>query len=147
MNNVKTIDLRTPDLRDPKTCPVGTIVISTKGFNFKLVERTVDGKESWLDETSDLIWHDVEEGKYNHYQAQEKFGKSLPTKEKLKEAKSCGLFESGILPNTAGHWFWTASVSPDSVSFAYVLDGNDGDIYGGNRDYNYGSVRLVSAKG
>ena len=57
----KTIDLRSPDLRK---AVVGTTVITSKGFKFKLVSRKKD-KESWKDLTSNLTWHDVEDKNYD----------------------------------------------------------------------------------
>ena len=102
----KTIDLRVPkhDLRKVKT---GTLVITSKGFKFKLVKRTKDGKESWKDLTSGIIWYDKEDSNYTYEEAITKFGESLPTKEDFETAETHGFRE--ILPNM-GYWYWSASL-------------------------------------
>ena len=104
----ETIDLRQPedDLRKAK---VGTIVITSKGFEFKLMSRKA-GKECWLDCTSKVIWHDREDKTYTHFEAVEKFGDALPTIEEFKKAKKHGFLE--ILPDM-DYWFWSSSLYPD----------------------------------
>ena len=135
-SKAKTIDLRTSDLRK---VPVGTTVITSKGFKFKLVSRK-KGKESWKDLTSKLTWHDAEDEKYRHYQAQEKFGNGFPTKEEFEVAESHGFRE--VVPNMANKWFWSSSVDPYSTYYAFGFGGDDGDIYYDFRFFNY-SVRCV----
>jgi hypothetical protein len=117
---------------------VGHIVTTSKGFSFQLVSRK-DKKESWLDLTSKLIWHDREDRTYNYYEAMEKFDNQLPTIEEYKTAELHGFCE--ILPNM-NHWFWSASLYPNGSDFAQVFSG-----YNGGSDYHsrdlYGSVRCV----
>ena len=134
----KTIDLRpkTPDLRK---VPVGTTVITSKGFKFKLISRK-KGKESWKDLTSKLTWRDREEKTYNHYEATEKFGDKLPTIEEFRIAEEHGFRD--ILPNTNGYFFWSASLSPNFSDFAQGFYGNNGGSGYGYRG-NDSSVRCV----
>lgn len=60
------IDLRKSNLR---VAEVGTVVITSAGFRFKLVSRDPSGKESWIDEASELTWHDKEDSTYTWDQA------------------------------------------------------------------------------
>lgn len=131
------IDLRKPNLRD---VPVGIIVITSKGFEFELIERT-QGKEKWKDLTSGITWYDVEEGKYTHYQAVEKFGENLPTKEESQTAEEHGFRE--VLPNM-GRWFWCSSIYPNYTDYAFVFNGYNGVIFDDDRVNYSGSVRLIS---
>ena len=115
----KIIDLRVPkhDFRKVKT---GTIAITSKGFKFKLVKRTKDGKESWKDLTSGIIWHNKEDSYYTHDEAVTKFGDKLPTKEEFEVAESHGFRE--ILPNM-DYWYWSASLFSGNRRFAWIFDG------------------------
>ena len=112
----QTIDLRLPqyNLREVKT---GTLVITSQGFKFKLVKRTKDGKESWKDLTSGIIWHNKEDSYYTYEEAITKFGESLPTKEDFETAETHGFRE--ILPNM-DYWYWSTSLdSADRSSRGY----------------------------
>ena len=133
----KTIDLRQPkyDLRKAR---VGTVVITSKGFKFKLMSRKTK-KECWLDCTSKAIWHDREDKTYTHYEAVRKFGDALPTIEEFKEAETHGFRE--VLPNME-HWFWSSSLNPNGTGFAQDFYGNGGSSNYYSRDY-YKSVRCV----
>jgi hypothetical protein len=126
-----TIDLRKPNLREVK---IGTEVITSKGFTFTLVKRNKAGKESWKDETSGLVWHDVEKEKYTYKNALEEFGTKLPTKEDFKLAEKHGFRE--VLPNT-DIWFWSSSPYPTDSDFAYLFNGGNGYT-----DYYYRSNAL-----
>lgn len=144
--NGMKIDLR--EKIDLRKVAVGTIVISTKGFEWELMERYSSIKddleilkEAWKDLTTGIIWFDREDKTYTHYEAVEKFGNKIPTIEEWEVAEDHGARD--ILPNMA-HWFWSASLSPPP-SYAYGargLYGYDGNSYDVNRDYD-GSVRLV----
>jgi hypothetical protein len=118
---------------------IGHIVTTSKGFSFQLVSRK-DKKESWLDLTSKLTWHDREDLTYTHYKAVEKFGDNLPTIEEFKLAELHGFRE--ILPNMQ-YWFWSASLYPYSSDFAQDFVGFNGFSYYGYRGYDYFSVRCV----
>ena len=120
-----------------KVC-IGHIVTTSKGFSFQLVSRK-DKKESWLDLTSKLTWHDREDLTYTHYKAVEKFGDNLPTIEEFKLAELHGFRE--ILPNMQ-YWFWSASLSPDYSGSAQDFYGYNGDSYSYYRYYDL-SVRCV----
>jgi hypothetical protein len=98
------VDLNEPDLR---RVPKGTIVITTKGFKFKLLKRDKNGKEAWKDLTSGVTWFDKEDGCFTHYEAVEKFGDSLPTKEEFQLGFDHGIEE--VLPNS-NECYWSASV-------------------------------------
>lgn len=128
------IDLRKPDLR---TIEVGTIVISSKGFEWEIISRSL-GKESWKDLTSGLLWADKEEGRFTHYAAIEKFKDTLPTKKEWEQAEEHGVRD--ILPNIH-HSFCSASVHPGNSNFAFGFDGNYGYIDSFFRDY-YGSLSV-----
>lgn len=133
----KVIDLR-PKVVDLRKVKVGTIVITSKGFKFKLVSRK-KGKESWLDCTSKLIWHDLEDKTYNHYEAVEKFCNHLPTIEEFLKAEEHGFRE--VCPNMKGYWFWSASLVSYDTEFARAFCGSSGDGFTG-RSF-YGSTRCV----
>lgn len=131
------IDLRMPDLRK---VPVGTVVITSKGFEFELMFREA-GKELWKDCTARIFWHDVQDEKFSYKQAVDKFGDSLPSKEEFEIAEEHGFRE--VVPNM-NRWFWSSSASPYSTGSAYGFDGDDGGIdYAIYRNYKYGSVRCV----
>ncbi len=97
------LDLRKPNLRE---VPVGTIVITSIGHEFELLIRE-NGKESWRDLTSGLVWHDREDTEMTHYEAMNKFpqtaDKRLPTIEEFEEAEKHGVRE--ILPLIPGNLF------------------------------------------
>ena len=134
------IDLRVSDLRKVE---LGTIVITSKGFEFTLVSRDVDWKETWRDETSKLLWLPLEKERLNWSQAMEKFNspeKRLPTKEEFEEAETHGFRE--VLPNMSA-WFWSASLCPIYAGLAYGFDGDVGGTDFGYRDFDYVSVRCV----
>lgn len=124
------IDLRKPDLR--KTL-LGTVVITTTGHEFELIALK-NGKESWRDLTSGLIWHDIEDDKITHYEAMEKFpqtaDKRLPTIEEFEGAEKHGFRE--VLPNI-NYWFWSASFGPNyrayGTDYARGFNGYDGSSY------------------
>jgi len=131
------IDLR--EKQNLRKVPTGTIVISEKGFEFELMSRDGDGRESWKDTTSGLVWHDRESEDYNHRQAVEKFGDKLPTIEEFTEGEKHGFRD--VLPNIK-YWFWSASLSSDSTGYARVFFGG----YGCSVSYFWGgheSVRCV----
>ena len=121
----QTIDLRVPkhDLRKVKT---GTLVITSKGFKFKLVKRTKDGKESWKDLTSGIIWYDKEDSNYTYEEAITKFGESLPTKEDFETAETHGFRE--ILPNM-DYWYWSASLYSYDRNSSWIFNGISGAAY------------------
>ena len=116
------IDLRRPDLR---TVEPGTTVITTKDGVFQLLSR-IDGKESWKDQKTGLTWHDVEDKKFSYYEAVEKFGDRIPTKEEFEEAEKHGFRE--VLPNMENRWFWSASVNAGNTGYAYYFYGRYGYI-------------------
>lgn len=133
------IDLRTPNLMEVKP---GTIVITSKGFEFERVNST---EETWLDLTTGLMWFDREPEMYNYDQAMDKFNKPerrLPTIEEFTEAEGHGFRE--VLPNMKVYFFWSASLySYNPAVSARYFDGSDGDDYGvGVRNYDV-SVRCV----
>jgi hypothetical protein len=117
---------------------IGHIVTTSKGFSFQLVSRK-DKKESWLDLTSKLTWHDREDLTYTHYKAVEKFGDNLPTIEEFKLAELHGFRE--ILPNMQ-YWFWSASLNPYDSDSAQGFNGYDGVSGLAGRGFGW-SVRCV----
>lgn len=122
------IDLRKPDLR---LIEVGTVVITSKGFEWELIERKA-GKEAWLDRTSKLVWEDLEDDKtMTHYEAMEKYGDKLPSKEIFEQGEEHGMRE--VLPNM-DHAFFSSSVVPGLSGYAYDFDGRNGLIVYGSRD-------------
>ena len=137
MKNTLKIDLKKPNLRKLE---IGTIVISKNGFEFELVYRDPDGKESWKDLATGIVWHDREDRKYTHYEAVEKFGVNLPTIEEFEAAEKHGFRE--VLPNMKEYSFWSASLNPSSMDYARFFNGYGG--YGGYciRGPHY-SVRCV----
>lgn len=134
------IDLTKSDLRNAE---VGTIVKTTKGFEFQLVQKE-NPKEYWKDLSTGLTWGPKEEGTYNHHEALAKFGDKLPTKEQFEVAEAHGIRE--VLSDMEGGWFWSSSVFPGYSVFAYVFYGGNGHVAVGNRsvDYSYGAARCVS---
>lgn len=132
------IDLAKPDLTKVE---IGTLVMTTKGFVWKLLTVSELG-QSWLDETSGLTWFPKENGTFNHYQAVEQFQSSFPTKEEFEKAEEHGIRE--IFNDFQNEWFWSASVHPSFSYYAYFFNGSNGDIdYYYRYDY-YVSVRCVA---
>jgi hypothetical protein len=120
------IQLRLLNLRE---VPVGTIVITTKGFEFELISR-VDGKEQWLDKTSNLVWHDVEGKNIGQYEAEKRQGngKRFPTIVEFKEAEERGFRE--VLTGMKDRRFWSSTPYPGNSEVAYVFRGYDGNADG-----------------
>lgn len=133
----KTIDLRQPK-HDFRTVAVGTIVITSAGFKFKLMARK-KGKESWKDISTKLTWHDREDEIYTHYKAVEKFGGSLPTIQEFQEAEKHGFRE--VLPNM-NYCFWSASVVSTNRNSAWYFYSYNGIVYSSNHYTSY-PVRCV----
>lgn len=143
MKNI--IDLRKPDLRkhDLRKVPIGTEVITSKGFTFVLLDDK-DGKETWLDLVSKLKWYDIEQGLFTYDQALRQFNsknRRLPTIEEFREAHEHGIIE--ILPNIDAYVFWSSSVHSNSTDFAFVFYGNFVVVFYVYRNVKYGSVRCV----
>jgi hypothetical protein len=124
-----TIDLRSPDLRKVM---VGTTVITSKGFKFKLVSRK-NGKETWQDLTTKLKWFDKEDKKYTFDDAVKKFGDQMPSKIDCEVAEVHGFRE--VLPNIKDNYFWSASVYSVNREYAWSFNGSYGSVYYGNRSY------------
>jgi hypothetical protein len=131
-----TIDLRSPDLRK---VVVGTTVITSKGFKFKLVSRK-NGKETWQDLTTKLKWFDKEDKKYTFDDAVKKFGDQLPSKIECEVAEVHGFRE--VLPNIKDNYFWSASVYSYDRQYAWVFNEDSGFVRSYNRSYGLG-VRCV----
>ena len=112
----KTIDLRKTDLRK---VPVGTVVVTSKGFKFKLISRK-SGREGWRDLSSKLVWFSKEDGSYNFDEAISKFGDKLPTKEEFEEAENHGFREVLEYPHD---YFWSASVYSNNRNYAWIFGG------------------------
>lgn len=124
-----TIDLSFKDVE------VGTKVKTREGFVW--IKMT----NGWKDKRTGLIWTDEEKGTYTHYEAVEKFGSSLPTKQDFETAEKHGI---RAIIDMKGKWFWSASVHPDYDNFAYDFNGHSGGTayyYRANYD---GSVRCVA---
>lgn len=139
------IDLRKQSLDN---LPIGTAIITSKEFVFKLIERK-DKKEYWLDETSNLIWHPKEDGNFNYDEAMKlkTEQKRLPTKEEFEDAEKHGIRE--VLKDMDGFWFWSSTAHPEYSRYAYVFSGYYGGVgfaYRGVR-VAYGSARCVSSPG
>lgn len=132
------IDLRKPNLKE---LSVGTVVITSKGFNFELVQ-SVEGKQYWKDLSTGLVWLPKEEKKFSWDAAVAKFNTSLPTIEEFQLAEERGFRE---VISDMDDWFWSASLNPTSTDSARVFYGYDGysGYYG--RDNGY-SVRCVSGR-
>jgi hypothetical protein len=132
------ISLKQPNLRNVE---VGTVVETSKGFEFELMERKFGDKEAWKDLTSGVTWYDVEDGKYNHHDALKRFKDELPTKEEFEEAEKHGFRE--VLQNIKDRWFWSSSVHPDYSDVAFVFVGSSGGVGIYYRDSLNGSARCV----
>ena len=65
----------------------------------------------------------------------------LPKIEEFEQAEKDGVRE--VVPNMAGHWFWSASLDPNSTDIARDFSGGYGGSYYGYRDYGNVSVRCV----
>lgn len=138
------IDLNGPDIR---TVPINTLVKTRTGFIWKLLSRTLTNKETWLDQTSTLIWLPEEPKTYTYIKALklETNEKRLPTMQEFKQAELHGIRE--ILASMENKQFWFASIHSgniDNVDSAWAFNGNNGNI-----GYDYprslsGSVRCVS---
>ena len=119
------IDLRKPDL---KAVEIGTVVITTKSFEFERVEK------GWMDLETKLTWFYPEPGRLNQHKAMEKYNspsKRLPTKEEFEDAEKHGFRE--VLEIDSG-LFWSSSGYPNNSDYGFVFNGYYGDI-----DYYYRS--------
>lgn len=133
------IDLRKPNLKE---LSVGTVVITSKGFNFELTQF-VKGKQYWKDLSTGLVWLPKEEEKFSWDAAVAKFNTSLPTIEEFELAEEHGFRE--VVSDMDG-WFWSASLNPTVTDYARGFNGYDGySYYGYGRDSGY-SVRCVSGR-
>lgn len=130
---MKIIDLSFKDLK------IGDVVKTKEGFTW-VVYKKIRKKVYWLDKISGLVWHPVENEKYNHCDAIKKFADKLPTKEEWEEAEKHGIREISCMKNL---WFWSSSMPLNGSDVAYVFHGYSGSIYYGYRDYYDGSVRCV----
>lgn len=128
------IDLRTCDLRKLN---VGDKVITYNG-EWELVDKQGD-KESWKDLSTGLIWEDLEDGKYTHPEAMEKFSDKLPTKEEIETAISHDMLK--ILQSMRLN-LWSSSVDPFYPDCAYGFSGDFGGVDYFFRFLNF-SVRCV----
>lgn len=115
------IDLTKPDLRK---IPIGERVKTAKGFVWQLKERDGD-KETWLDETTKITWHDPKVSGINHYQAIEMFQDKLPTKEEFEVAEEHGVREVMDLREKN---LWSSSVHPKYADGAFSFYGSNGHI-------------------
>lgn len=114
---MKILDLRIPTLNSLK---VKDKVITSKGFTF------VKMKEGWKDVKTGLEWSNpVASWRGTHYEAQEKFGDKLPTKDEFEIAEKHGVRE--VLLITSGY-FWSSSVNPVFDFNACVFNGVNGYI-------------------
>ena len=123
---------------------VGSIVRSSRNFDFELVFRNECGKESWKDLRTGIVWHDREDERYTYRKAFKKFCSVLPTIEEFELAEIHGFRD--VLPNMN---YWFRSISPPLAVKDRVL-GFDGQ--NGCRDNDYlryfdeVSVRCVDRK-
>jgi hypothetical protein len=126
---------------DLNELPIGIEIKTTKGFVWKLV-----AKDTWLDVTSGLTWLPVEDGKYNHYEAEklQTEDKRLPTADECRAIEEHGFRD--ILLDMRGRWFWSSSVRPGNPCVALGLYGVYGYVNVVFRDFNDGSVRPVREK-
>jgi len=134
------IDLKKPDLRKVE---IGTEVITSSGHSFVLLSRDSDGKESWKDESSGLIWSSKEEGNYSHDEAVKKFKDRLPSKQEFEIGEEHGIREVLDLSN---RWFWSSSGSPYYPAYAYVFFSDNGSFDSFDRSDGYGSVVCVGGR-
>jgi hypothetical protein len=114
-----------------KNLEIGSQVKTRKGF---LWTKLSDGK--WRDETSTLIWLPEIKTQVNHYQALEleNSERRLPTKEEFEDAEDHGIREILELNEKV---FWSSTAHPNDAAYAFVFNGNYGDIYYDDRDYSY----------
>ena len=131
------IDSRKPDLKAVK---IGTVVITTKGFEFSRVEN------GWLDSKTKLTWFYPEPKKLNQYEAMEKYNspsKRLPTKDEFEDAEKHGFREVLEINSSL---FWSSSVYPSYSYYAYFFNGNYGDIGYVSRSYYNDAAVCVSGR-
>lgn len=139
------------------------------GVIWRLVaQRSANGKtyQVWYDSTSGLIWSDILDSAYTHYEAidvdffsrlvrkeiacisaegqlaeagigSKKWG--LPTAQEYLEAESHGIRK--VLPNM-NHWFWSRSIHSDKKDYALYFGGIHGEVDYGTRVSDY-VVRCV----
>lgn len=135
-----TVDLRLPDLR---VIPIGTTVVTKKGFQFKLVGKG-SGKEIWKDVATSLYWFFIEEGTYTHFEAMQRFNSKncrVPTKREFEEAEKHGFRD--VVPDIHGRRFWASCVSETNDLFAYDFCGRSGLIGQGNRKDHKNNIVTV----
>lgn len=130
---MKIIDLSFKDLK------IGDVVKTKEGFTW-VVYKKIRKKVYWLDKISGLVWHPVENEKYNHCDAIKKFADKLPTKEEWEEAEKHGIREVSCMKNM---FLWSGSVHPNYSDIAYDFSGYSGCIGYDSRYHSSISVRCV----
>lgn len=97
---------------------------TSTGFVFELISKDEKG-ERWKDLETGLTWGPIHGDPINHYEATEKFGAALPTKEEFETAENHGIREVLDMKNK---WFWSSSVFPNYAAYAYYFYGSNGGI-------------------
>lgn len=129
------IDLRRPNLRE---VPIGVIVISSKGYEWELINRD-EKHETWKDLTTGIIWFDKTTGKFTFDDALEKFGHTIPTGEEWRIFQNHGGAE--ILPNMDAS-YWSSTACPHTPNFYYRYGKGPGLV--SCIKFYLGSVRCIS---
>ena len=130
------IDLRKYNLRE---VPIGTVVTTSKGFNFELIGR-FETDEHWLDVTSGLVWMPKNPAQFTHNMVMEKFGDSIPTRTMVEEGENHGFRE---VLDVKG-WYWTSTPVPGVKEIAWGINGFSGKFGYGIRSNDLGMVLCVS---
>jgi hypothetical protein len=158
-------------IKDCAGIPKSTVKTSSN-VTWNLVSRKRDPKsgkfmEVWKDSESGLLWGDLLDKEYSHYDAialgadnkvvsetacksdegkaasaqigEKSFG--LPTRAEFEAAEKNGIRE--VVPNMRDRWFWSASVHPENSFVAWYYVGNVGFIYDDFRVSYVDAVRCV----
>ena len=120
---------------------------TVKKFTWSLVTRDERGQETWLDRASGLVWSDVLDGTYTHFDAIQ-YGSSYPKQlacgtqlVRIEGLKPWRLPELTEFFEGYGHRYWQILHAPHELIWAATLDGSDRDAAHavfGNSSPDYG---------
>ncbi len=128
---------------------INQVCVTSKGAKFKRVAMEGFG-EAWMGPTGEngkqQIWSD-RIGRANQYDAIDNckaIAGSLPSKDDFIRGEANGIRE--VLPNMKYRWFWSSSLHPGYSDYAYVFNGDYGDVDDHIRSYSGYFVRCVAGR-
>ena len=138
---MQLFSLKEPNPPNLRALEVGSVVVTTKGFQWKLVSRAEED-ETWEDFVGGLTWLPAtEEGEtWDHAKDCENEIQRLPTAKEYEIAERHGIRE---ILEMDGRWWWSSSTVPYDHVKARVFNGYEGNFENHYR-YPVSSKRYVS---